>query len=638
MATFTNPWDKSTSTSSLNREIDKTGFGKTKVGNVTKNLLSSGGVVDAVEGVLTGFDPTKIGTADTSKSTAAIEDTQYLNQGFLNAIGQQARPAPAQVVSNQINRADAGQIFAPTISGNVPQIGMQNAAPAMFANAGMAQAGQVGAPGMAFGGMAQAQMANPFLANNGAAQFFGAQAGQAGPITVQDQMTMQSRGSQMDALEMARQAALGNTPSAAQMQLQSGFDRAIAGQMAMLASQRGGFNPAAQRAAQFNAADLTSTAARESAMLRANESAQARSQFLDAAGQLRNADGSLAVAQGQISSSLEAQNAQLASQAALQNAQNAGQTSQFNAGMQTDVSKFNAGMQSDASKFNTGMQADLSKFNVGNQTDLSKFNSAQSFDANKFNVGQANDVSKFNVGNQTDVSKFNAGQANTIAISDADRAAATDRANQAATMAGLTADQNAQMQAALANQGVDLQVLISNAQRGDTAALANMDAALKMQGMNDEMSKAYISAATNTNQQVLNARMEEYRIAQDLEKAKTEAKSKATGGVIGAIGSIFGMKSDEKAKKNIKKEDKEIRNFLDALEACSYDYKDQKDGAGRKYGIMAQAMEKSKAGSTAVIQTKEGKMIEPKALFGLLTASLADTNKRLKELEKGKKS
>ncbi len=100
-----------------------------------------------------------------------------------------------------------------------------------------------------------------------------------------------ARNSQEDSLSLMRQAALGNAPSAAAAQQQQGLDSAIKSQQAMAASARG---PGGLASAQYNAAANTGAlqqgAVNQAAQLRAQEMAQARGAYGDAASGIRSQD------------------------------------------------------------------------------------------------------------------------------------------------------------------------------------------------------------------------------------------------------------------------------------------------------------------------------------------------------------
>jgi hypothetical protein len=123
----------------------------------------------------------------------------------------------------------------------------------------------------------------------------------------------------------------------------------------------------------------------------------------------------------------------------------------------------------------------------------------------------------------------------------------------------------------------------------------------------------------------------------DAANADAERQSKFSSGLFGGIGSAIGsIFSDEKAKKDISPTDK-IRAFLDELDAKEYKYKEPSaKGAapGKRYGIIAQDLEKSDVGKSLVSDTEQGKMVDTDQAVGALLAAVADLNKRLKS--KGK--
>ncbi len=98
-----------------------------------------------------------------------------------------------------------------------------------------------------------------------------------------------------------------------------------------------------------------------------------------------------------------------------------------------------------------------------------------------------------------------------------------------------------------------------------------------------------------------------------------------------AIGGAF--MSDVTAKKNVKRVD--VAKFLDELVPYQYEYKDEKHGEGKQLGVLAQDLEKSEQGQKSIINTAEGKMVDPSKLQGPMMASLADLHQRLKNLESG---
>lgn len=95
-------------------------------------------------------------------------------------------------------------------------------------------------------------------------------------------------------------------------------------------------------------------------------------------------------------------------------------------------------------------------------------------------------------------------------------------------------------------------------------------------------------------------------------------------------------KSDERAKTEIKDADADSRKMLDGLRAYTYRYKNERDGKGSQYGIMAQDLEKSGLGH-AVMDTPSGKMVHGAKLATGLAALVSSVHRRVSKLEgKGK--
>lgn len=96
------------------------------------------------------------------------------------------------------------------------------------------------------------------------------------------------------------------------------------------------------------------------------------------------------------------------------------------------------------------------------------------------------------------------------------------------------------------------------------------------------------------------------------------------------------MMSDKTKKTDIKDGSDDVAEFLNSLKPYAYKYKDEGNGKGPQVGVMAQDLEKSKAGRQAVVNTPHGKMVDGAKLAGALAASLAKMHKRVEDLESKK--
>lgn len=91
--------------------------------------------------------------------------------------------------------------------------------------------------------------------------------------------------------------------------------------------------------------------------------------------------------------------------------------------------------------------------------------------------------------------------------------------------------------------------------------------------------------------------------------------------------------SDETAKTNIEPAGYQVQSFLDTIKAHSYEYKDASNGVGRFVGPMAQELEKTDIGKSAVIDTPQGKKVDTGRLNMIQLAALSDLHQRMKTME-----
>ena len=116
-------------------------------------------------------------------------------------------------------------------------------------------------------------------------------------------------------------------------------------------------------------------------------------------------------------------------------------------------------------------------------------------------------------------------------------------------------------------------------------------------------------------------------------------KRVATAGLGGGIFDL--IKSDKDSKASIEISGGKGEDFLDALKAVTFEYKDPKQagaGDGEQLGIIAQDLEKAgPVGKQMVQDTPEGKMVDFGKGFGAILAAQVELNERLKEVENRKK-
>lgn len=125
------------------------------------------------------------------------------------------------------------------------------------------------------------------------------------------------------------------------------------------------------------------------------------------------------------------------------------------------------------------------------------------------------------------------------------------------------------------------------------------------------------------------------------------------GSALGGIGSALGVFSDENMKQPVDHHEilfrhlsgkqemsqngpKSTEEFMSSLKPQEYEYKVGNiadDGQKPHIGVMAQDLEKTPQGASAVMDTPEGKMVDTKQLAMMLAASIGELHNRLSALE-----
>jgi hypothetical protein len=110
--------------------------------------------------------------------------------------------------------------------------------------------------------------------------------------------------------------------------------------------------------------------------------------------------------------------------------------------------------------------------------------------------------------------------------------------------------------------------------------------------------------------------------------------SKWLGALAQGVGAYFALASDRTLKKKVRKATpskytkKDVSELLDRLKAYNFEYRDNKYGDGRRLGVMAQDLEKSKMGKKIVVDTPYGKVIDVGKGLGMALGVQANLNKR----------
>lgn len=241
------------------------------------------------------------------------------------------------------------------------------------------------------------------------------------------------------------------------------------------------------------------------------------------------------------------------------------------------------------------------------------------------------------------------------AVRDQDISAATAQAKMQQEAALYSA--NAQNANTLANKGFADQMsqfnagaALKQAKLGQEVEFANVEADLRARGMNDQQIAGYLNNLQQQQHNDKNARQAYWEYDQDLrmfndkafaqgnrDRADAEAKLAASTAQVATMG----MRSDERSKKNVKPGSDAVAGWLDELKPYQYEYKDpHADGAapGKHVSVMAQDLERTSLGKSAVIEGADGmKQVDYGRLGGLSLAAIVDMHNRLKAVEKKRK-
>lgn len=203
--------------------------------------------------------------------------------------------------------------------------------------------------------------------------------------------------------------------------------------------------------------------------------------------------------------------------------------------------------------------------------------------------------------------------------------------------AGINA-QGMGQQAAMGDQmnahGIAAQVSNAGRQGDQQMQLANLDAQLRQMGMDDAARLGYLQQLTGMDAAQIQAQV----------GAMGAAQAGNTPGFLGPlltagaqVGAAAAMKSDERAKTDITDARHEVDAMLDKLMPKAYVYKEARHGVGRRVGVMAQDLAKSKAGADVIVGDADGQMsLDVNKAISAALASSARLHERVRDLERRK--
>lgn len=203
-----------------------------------------------------------------------------------------------------------------------------------------------------------------------------------------------------------------------------------------------------------------------------------------------------------------------------------------------------------------------------------------------------------------------------------------------------TQNYNNAVQQAMANRAQ--QVGIAGDMMSQGATGANIQQNLMNTGVNALGQQANITSMQGTN--AGNLAMTSGNVAAAQRVSQPDILANAAQAGLGAYMMGSAMSDEDMKKIDGAVSDEEIEEFLNNLEPTQYEYVDaaldkmeeraDTVSTGKKVGIMAQDLEKSKIGKQMVMEDKDGtKMVDGPQSVGALLAATASLNRRIKKLE-----
>lgn len=479
----------------------------------------------------------------------------------------------------------------------------------------------------------------------------------------------------------------GTDPSVAAIMLRQATDRNIANQYALAQASSGQNAGIASYNANRNVADLNQQAAIQQALLRAQEIATARGQLGGALDQARTGDIGLATNQAGLTQGVNLANTNALNTTAQTNATLAQQAATANAGNSlaagtTNASLANAVALANASNANqnTQLQGQLTnQAGIANAGNVTQANTATGQMANAIAIANANNANQniqqqgqlanaagiANANNTTSANTSTASLANAVALANANNANSNQQkqaelsttANQARA-----ANDVAQQQANEAARNNLAGNTLTASGQVITGTVGAADAQAKVAQANAQRDAALIGAVATGGSGLING------VAQRAAAAIPAPAVTVSGGAAPAgsapsssapdytpdtasqppanpnLNPDSGIGpnddySDERKKKDIKPDNHDVELMLAQLSrdgASSFRYKDPSEpgtAPGKRYGVMAQDLEKSPMGRSLVRDTPGGKMVDTGQAALAALAALAAMGKRMDRIE-----
>lgn len=396
-------------------------------------------------------------------------------------------------------------------------------------------------------------------------------------------------------------AISGKEPSVAAIMLRNATDRNVANQYAMAQAANGMNTGFAQRTAMNNAAEMNQNAVMQQALLRAQEITAARGQLGSVLDSTRGADIGLATNQAGMQQQTNLANTGAQNTSTLTQAQIAAATATNQAQLQQGAATANQGANLQAGTTNATLGQQVALANAGAQNTTNQTNAQLTQGANLQNAQLGTQTAIANAGNQTQAATSSAQLANAVS---------------------------------LANANNQTQANVTGAQLGTQAAIATGNNQVSTNALNQKAVQDLTS-----NQLTGAGQAGQTAIGQgDVYAKLADAEAKRQAALLQGLGSgAAALLSDRREKTDLHKAEAEIAEFTSKLEPYAFRYKaPTKPGAapGKRYGIMAQDLEKSAVGRSLLLEDEDGtKAVDVPQSIGAILATLSAMNRRIDRAE-----
>jgi Chaperone of endosialidase len=350
------------------------------------------------------------------------------------------------------------------------------------------------------------------------------------------------------------------------------------------------------------------------------QQAMLANQSAENAARLANAQNALAAA---------TTNAQLAQQVELQNAAAINQTNTTNATLSTNTSIANAGYATQAS--------------ITNANNVTSANTASAQLANAISIANANNQSQMQVSQAADTTNANIATAGNFTQSSVANAKNATDASIASAQNYTSSSENNATNATNASDVTstnETNASINTATLANAVNINNAANAVTTTGQNITAKQDAAGNAITAEGNVISGQVGMANAANGAVTAAANMKTANNGDPSNPFNIIKNIPvpgSDRRGKKDIKDAEMDVKKLVASLSAKSFAYKDtSKPGTapGRRWGVMAQDLEKTSAGKSLVMETPTGKMIDASQAVMTALAALGHVAKRLDKVEK----